>query len=63
MRILFFAGILFSAIACGSPENSNIHKNNENNTPNKGNSAGSNIIEMDTMHMDTSLQESTDSRK
>ena len=63
MKVLFFAGLLFSAIACGSPENSNTPKNNENNTPNKGNSAGSNIIEMDTMHMDTSLQEPTGSRQ
>ena len=64
MRILFFAGILFFAIACGSGENSNTPLNNENNnTPNKGNSAGSNIIEMDTMHMDTSIQEPSDRRQ
>lgn len=64
MRTLFLASVLFLSLACGSGENSNTPSNSESNNPapKKGNSGGSSIIEMDTMHMDTSIQEATDSR-
>lgn len=58
MNKLFFAALLFFTVSCRSEENSNNPSNSENNTSNKGNSAGSNTIEMDTLHMDTSSQKS-----
>ncbi len=63
MKTLFFAGVLFFSIACGSGESSSTPANSESNTPDKGNSGGSDIIGMDTMHMDTGSQEPTDSRQ
>lgn len=58
MKKLFFAALLFFTVSCGTGEHSNNPSNTENNKPGKGNSAGSNTIEMDTMHMDTSIQKS-----
>lgn len=59
MRKLFLAGILFFAISCGSGENSNTSSDRATTT-NEGNSAGSNTIVMDTLHMDTSSQKILD---
>ncbi len=63
MKKLFFAGLLFFTVSCGgSGEHSDTSANSDNDTtPVKGNSAGSNTIEMDTLHMDTSSQHSTGS--
>lgn len=61
MRKIFFAGLSFFIVSCSSGENSNTPASSENNTPVKGNSAGSNTIEMDTLHMDTSSQNQTGS--
>lgn len=65
MRTLIFSCVLFLSVACGSGENSNTPSKSESSTtpPNQGNSGGSSIIEMDTMHMDTSIQETTESKK
>lgn len=56
MRKLLWAGVLFFAISCGCGENSNTSTKSEK-PADKGNSAGSNTIEMDTLHMDTSSQD------
>ncbi len=58
MRKLFLAGILFFTISCGSGKSgeSSDTQSNNGNTANEGNSAGSNTIQMDTLHMDTSSE-------
>lgn len=56
MNKLFFAALLFFTVSCRWGEHSNNPSNTENKPPEKGNSAGSNTIEMDTLHMDTSSQ-------
>ncbi len=59
MKQLIFAAILFFIVSCGSGDSTNTSMdNNENNTSNKGNSPGSNIIGMDTMRMDTTSEKS-----
>ena len=63
MKNFFYTTMLFFIVSCGSTETkSDSLDSSENRNATKGNSAGSNVIEMDTMHMDTSGQKiSTDS--
>ncbi len=64
MKKIFYTSILFSAVACSSGGNTNNTSDSANTNSIKGNSAGSNIIEIDTLHMDTSGHSiSTDSAK
>jgi len=61
MRKVLFVSLIFSAVACSSGGNTETSQNGADTTTIQGNSAGSNIIEMDTLHMDTSSQQiSTD---
>lgn len=55
MRKFLLAGVLFFTISCGSKD-SDTSSASEIST-NKGNSSGSNTIEMDTLHTDTSSQD------
>ncbi len=52
MKKIFYTSLLFFAISCNSGGNTNNFSDSANAI--KGNSPGSNIIEMDTLHMDTS---------
>jgi hypothetical protein len=54
MKKMFYPALLLFAFLFTSCGNKNNSSNTTENAPAKGNSAGSNIIEMDTMHMDTS---------
>lgn len=54
MRKLFLASALFFCISCGSKGDINTSSDSANIETNKGNAAGSNIVEMDTLRMDTS---------
>lgn len=54
MKKIFYTGILLFAIACNSGGNTNNATDNATTNSVKGNSAGSNVIEMDTLRMDTS---------
>lgn len=57
MKNLFYASLLLFIVSCGSAGNkSDSLDSSENRNATKGNSAGSNVIKMDTMHMDTSGQ-------
>jgi hypothetical protein len=53
MKKLFFACILFFAVACGSGNNKETNADTTTSL-NEGNSAGEEIIAMDTLRMDTS---------
>lgn len=53
MRKLFFITIVFVAVACGSSTNEEA-VSDTTRTKETGNSAGSDIIGIDTMRMDTS---------
>jgi hypothetical protein len=53
MKKQFFAGLLFFAAACSSGESSNTAAESDTAKQGPGNSAGSEIIGMDTARMDT----------
>jgi hypothetical protein len=53
MKKILCITILFSAAACGSGKSSDNSSDTATTNSVKGNSPGSNVIEMDTMHMDT----------
>lgn len=52
MKKIFYTAMLFLGISCNSGRNTNNSSDSANTT--KGNSPGSNIQEMDTLHIDTS---------
>lgn len=54
MKKIFYGGILLFAFACNSGGNTNNATDSATSNSVNGNSAGSNVIEMDTLHMDTS---------
>lgn len=56
MKKIFYVGVLFLAASCSSGGNADNHSDSATTNMEKGNSPGSNIIQMDTMHMDTSGQ-------
>ena len=60
MKKLLVAGVFFT-VSCGSGGNTNASSDNADTSVKKGNSAGSNIVEMDTLHMDTGTHKTNDS--
>ena len=60
MKKLLVASIFF-IVSCGSGGNTNTSSDAADNIVKKGNSAGSNTVEMDTMHIDTSTHKTADS--
>ena len=53
MKKLLVAGLLFFTVSCGSEENTNNSSDSANMTIKKGNTTGSNMVEMDTVRTDT----------